>query len=406
MLSREAWYACGLALCYLSYAAWSGVGMTPDSAWYDNAARDLVSSNFDIRQHLAEARSSAPVFYLGFTALVAVTQVVFGSNWAVAIVGVNVLALTMTGYLAMRLIRRVTDASAPVLIGFLMFLLLFEQLHWASLILTDTIFSFLAFATFYLVCSAWRSRDSGAHMWLAATGLVFLSLLFRPVGIVALTWLALAAPLRLSEMMRGSKIRPVIHRGLKVMLAVAGVLVAIAFSVPGFMDGVSVITGYFADQFARGVVVDARPETYSAPAHDILGAARIVAKRFVYFFAFTASDFSLRHTFLNAIVFLPLYVLGGMGCYFSVMRSRTLSAEAILTGRLAILFATLFAAFHALTVIDFDWRYRVPCYPALIVLAALGWSGMRALGRATAAAAPSDAQLESHSKGTPVFSAM
>jgi len=32
----------------------------------------------------------------------------------------------------------------------------------------------------------------------------------------------------------------------------------------------------------------------------------------------------------------------------------------------------VFALFHALTVLDFDWRYRTPLMPHLIVLAACG----------------------------------
>ena len=46
------------------------------------------------------------------------------------------------------------------------------------------------------------------------------------------------------------------------------------------------------------------------------------------------------------------------------------------------LFVALFWVFHSLQYIDYDWRYRLPCLPALILLGAIGWNEILNLLRA------------------------
>jgi hypothetical protein len=45
-----------------------------------------------------------------------------------------------------------------------------------------------------------------------------------------------------------------------------------------------------------------------------------------------------------------------------------------------------FTMLHALTAIDYDWRYRVPLFGPMLVLAAIGWTEIVAR---SAAAGPS-----------------
>lgn len=63
------------------------------------------------------------------------------------------------------------------------------------------------------------------------------------------------------------------------------------------------------------------------------------------------------------LYFIPLYGLG----IVAVWKGRPRAFVAAL-----LMWIGVFALFHALTVLDFDWRHRMPLMPHFIALAACG----------------------------------
>jgi hypothetical protein len=78
------------------------------------------------------------------------------------------------------------------------------------------------------------------------------------------------------------------------------------------------------------------------------------------------------HNAVNAAVFVPLYLLAAVALLNAFSARSRLPRAAREVAVLAALYVGAVALFQALTLVDFDWRYRLPAAPALIVLAALG----------------------------------
>jgi len=134
---------------------------------------------------------------------------------------------------------------------------------------------------------------------------------------------------------------------------------------------------HWRSTYADGVVVYDRPGTFLKPTLSWWGFARLEIARLGYFFWFLADGFSPAHRWLNIIIHIPLYSLALVGATVVVWRPRTLSPVAVTAGLAALMYLLIVDVYHATTFLDFDWRYRAPAYPWIILLAAIGtnWIG-------------------------------
>ena len=127
----------------------------------------------------------------------------------------------------------------------------------------------------------------------------------------------------------------------------------------------------FYHWFYEGAVIKKRPHTYMATPESTLDIVLIELARLIQFFRFTTPMFSPIHNIVNAISFIPLYSLVAVGVWRTIIllyRSRQIDS----IGILSIVFIGSAAIFHSMTLIDYDWRYRLPCYPSIFLLATGG----------------------------------
>jgi hypothetical protein len=134
---------------------------------------------------------------------------------------------------------------------------------------------------------------------------------------------------------------------------------------------------YISTTYSEGLVVWQRPETYLAPPHGLADYWAIMAARFIWFFAPGAAGYSMAHWAIQIAFFAPAY---GLACWFLITlltgRSR-LERGGRDVGLAALGAILLYAIFHALMHVDYDWRYRVPILPHLILIAACGFSDLQ-----------------------------
>ena len=129
---------------------------------------------------------------------------------------------------------------------------------------------------------------------------------------------------------------------------------------------------YIASDYQRGIVIYDHPETYHFPSHNILSYSLISAHKIVAFFYINVDSYSFRHGLLNYIFFLNTYGFSIFATTKLFKKDNGPSPEKWWCIFSCVLFIFLFAFFHALEQIDFDFRYRVPCLLPLILLATLG----------------------------------
>lgn len=362
----------GLAIAVLhgAYVLHMGVLMAPDTGSYSGWADKLVENGFDYPALIQQARTEFPAaLYALFVTLIALLKLAFGDNWALAVVILNLAAHVALGMLLVRLTLRVTASVAAGWVALLFYLGCFELLNWVPSVMSDTIFVWLAFAIFSFAAS--RILGDSEGWWrvaLPATAGVF----FRPTGVVLLPDLAWAAYLARKPRLR-------ISAGATLAMVALGT-VAGAFLFGWFMqdpgrwpfETLSRSFDTVAQGYSVGEVVNARFETYHRQPQILLDHVLLTADRFVHFFAIGAAGFSLAHWLLSILFFLPCYGLAGWlgfalwrgGHRFGERETRVFFAAG------GAVFA--YALFHALVQVDFDWRYRVPVIPHLILLAAGG----------------------------------
>ncbi|HYI41349.1 MAG TPA: hypothetical protein VE053_13625 [Allosphingosinicella sp.] len=361
-----------IAVGHVGYVLTLGAAMAPDSQVYAYWSARLIESGFDYPTLVVEASASAsfpPILYALFATLVALLRLAFGSEWATGLAVLNFAAHIALGVLVVKLAVRTTASGIAGWGALLLFLASFDLLMWVPFALSDSTFVFLAFLIFTL--AARRILDS-TRSWLAVLGPAAAGIFYRPTGMVLIPDLLWALYLSRTGTRR-------LGRGAALALLGAGIAAAaIAFAWfiqdPGRwpLDSLAGAFRAVAAEYALGEVVSARSETYHAPPQALVDYILISADRFAHFFAIGAAGYSPAHWLVQLAFFLPCYALAGW-LAVALWRGRTAFGALERKVFLAAFGAVIsYAVFHALVQVDFDWRYRTPILPHLILLAAGG----------------------------------
>lgn len=359
-----------IAVLHGAYVVAAGVTMASDSAAYAYWSARVIDSGFDYPTLMAEAKTSfPPLLYVLFATLLAGLRLAFGSGWDEALVVLNFAAHVALGALVVRLAVRLTGSGLAGWGALLLYLGCFDLLVWVPFILSDASFVFLAFFIFTLAAA----RILGdARTWLPLVAPAVTGIFYRPTGIVLVPDLAWAIYLARADALR-------LRRGPALAALGAGA-VALTFAFAWFMqdparwpfDAFATSFRDTAALYAIGEVVSARPETFHSPPRQLTDFVLISADRFLHFFAVDAAAFSPVHRIAGYAFFLPCYALAAW-LAVALWRGRTGFAAPERKVFLAAFGALLsYALFHGLVQIDYDWRYRVPILPHLILLAAGG----------------------------------
>lgn len=370
-LPAPTWMQAALAIAVLHgfYALWVGVLMAPDSLSYAYWSGRLVESGFDFRGLHAEADVGFPAaLYALFATLLALLRLAVGEHWAGALVLLNFIAHVALGAVLVRLACRAAGALAGWF-ALILFLGCYDLLQWVNFVLSDATFVLLAFTTFTLAA---RRILGDARGWLKVAVPALAGIFYRPTGIVLLPDLLWSFYLS-----RRADLPPPRALVLAILaLLVGGGVLAFAWLMqdPGRWP-FQALSGAFrivAQGYAEGEVISARFETYHAPPAALLDYVLISGDRFLHFFAPGAAGYGAAHWIVSAGFLLPCYALA-IWLLASLWRKDSAFAapeRKLFAAAAGAVFA--YASFHALVQIDFDWRYRTPIIPHLILLAAGG----------------------------------
>lgn len=370
-----------LAAFYLWFAFAIGPINTPDGVRDSAYARALAVVGYDPLRYLNEAQQLSGFvqavqmpFYLTYVYLLSGLIAVFGEGWAGALLVVNALAYTGVAALVLPTIARATNSAAAVAGAAILFAALFDFLQWLAMTQSDPLFVALAATAFVATLQATgRPRGQGVYLWwMLAGGALGIAILSRP------TWPPLAATIGIAALFAARPPRDIVRGGVLwtgalILLAFAA-LIAAAFAyrnatlpAGSLRDAIALYSSYME----QGVVVLARPEFNTPPPGSLLDRVHIMLVRIVYFFWFDADGLSAGHRLLNWIGHVPLYCLAAVGAA-GFVRGFLPNRWAQMAALLSVWLILLTATFHSMMFVDFDWRYRAPVYPALILLAALG----------------------------------
>jgi len=321
--------------------------------------------------------------YLLFVALLSALEATFGAAWLSALVVLNAVAQAAAAAIVLACAARV-GGSLAVAVAVALLVMLFDSYQWVAMSQSEPLFTLLAAGAIATAVGA-AVADSGrarALQWAAAVVLTAATALTRPpwppVLVTVLTMMILAGRLRLADS------APIVRLWILWVSAGAAATVALIYAAAALAldpalaptEDLRAAMKDWRPWYAQGMVVNFRPETYLPADESLWGFARLSFARLVYFFWFTADGFSASHRWINIAGHVPLYTLALFGSV-TVIRAHTLSRPMLALGLAALTYVLATDAFHAITSVDYDWRYRAPIYPWLIVLAVIGTGHLR-----------------------------
>jgi len=174
-----------------------------------------------------------------------------------------------------------------------------------------------------------------------------------------------------------------LYRQLRSPIILAAVLIALPalFAVAIWpyiitlnMEGVAwadrIVPNDVYNKYIGGVVVGIRRDTYVANPDSYGDFIEITLRRFSDYFFPLRSGYSLPHLGVNIAYIAYLWFL-----LYSGWRSlRTAGPPAARLAFVVVLGSYYFGAFHAMTFVE-DWRYELPLWPGLWLLAGFGLLG-------------------------------
>lgn len=354
-----------------AYAALHGPIVTNDSGAYIGWADRLRASGFDYPAMIRAFGEPLGVTYALFVTLVAVLKVLMGGRWMLGLLALNAAALAGVGALLSRLAMRVSGERAAGWTALALFLLCHDILQWAPYMLSDGVFLLLAFLVFRM--EAGRLLAGGGR-WGPVFAASAAASLFRPTGIVlfpvtAWSWLLSVTggtPRQRARMLAALCAASTAAAAAFCWLAMRPEAWPLGVGAKAMRD--------IAATYAKGLVVWDRMETYHAAPRLLADYWWIAADRLRWFFAAGAGDYSAVHWAGQIAFFGPAYALAAFFVASLLTGRSRLPKHARDVGFAAVGALLLYAFFHAMMHVDYDWRYRVPVLPHLILLAACGFA--------------------------------
>ena len=329
--------------------------------------------------------------YSGFIAIVAFFKIILGENAAYGILGFNLFCGILTVLLLVLLIKRVSRHYISIITVAILYLFSYEIVLWLSFVLTDTTFmlsSFLVLSLSFISFSE-KKKQRVLLFWGVTFIILFMSFYIRPAFFPLISFYIIALfvfltfdisdPIKRSNFIR----KFALFSCLSVIVLIFYFAASISDS-SSYLSNMLLKVGFdsryficepgspFCEGEMRGIVVNNRPYTYHKVPVSVIDYVLIIADKFLHFFAVFTRDYSLKHKIFNHFFFLPVYGLALITLYEIFRKKSKLSPEEWNLAFLSVIFIIIFALFHSITILDYDWRYRLPCLPPLIVLAGIG----------------------------------
>lgn len=335
------------------YLYFIGVHIGGDTLFYDTNAHLVMASGYNPFSLL---QAGIPPYYWLYPYILGLLQ-----DNHLAIIIVQILLQGIASVLLYKIGTILFNRQTGIIAG-ISFGLFFEVFQWDTYILTDSLFIFLLVVSAYFLVKKLPAAF--------ATSILAVVLL-RPTS---LPLLAAVGMYGISTLRLKKKYIVV----FLLVLGTSGLLLAYALDLfdPNRQYGIAYYLRYFFSLFERGIVIRDRPD-YILPAawdtgfsaHNLFLFLNIFLHKLAAFWYVTVQDFSWAHKLLNIFTLVPLYCFGVLGYIYN--RKEQTHINIYLFFLHVILF---FWVFHALTEVDFDFRYRLPVLPFVLLFASYGFS--------------------------------
>jgi hypothetical protein len=370
-----------VAIFWSLYAYNRGVVMSPDSGRHSIWADTLLKYNFNIFKFLGDVEFQVPpTFYYNWVIIVSLSKSLLGENSGLGIVVLNLLAGIFVALLLFKTIWTITGKPACTIFAGLLLLLCQDFFLWIPFVLSEILYSSLCFSIFILTLSFYQQHSEYLKRVIGVVILLCYAIFFRPAWPPLLMFAILS--IIIAFLFNWAETDPNKRHNFIIRCAfLACILIPTIIFIHSYLmlypdkwpfPFLENVLSMVSNDYQRGIVLYAHSETYHPPPSNFLDYAFISPHKMVAYFYISVDSYSFKHSLFNYIFFLPVYCLSIIAVVKLFKKDSGLSSLNWWYIFSCTLFIFSFSFFHALEQIDFDFRYRVPCLPPLILLASLG----------------------------------
>lgn len=339
-----------------------GAHVSPDGELYVRLSNDLLRGDVSQTVTTSAVRWTKSVYLV----ILAAARHVTPAHWAEVMMAFNVLCCALIAVMLVDVMWRASRSEPAAAAALLLFLGCHEIIQWVPFIVTDILFTFVALIPFLLVARRILDPQEPPRTILLALSLL-LTVVSRPPGVLIVPLVVFAELVLVRKRVRPRSAAMVIAA---VVLAALFVRTAVVYK-PSLwpFNFVRPKIEEFAGREKKGEVVYDQRYSYRLPPRTPADHLVIEADRFVRFFQITVPGYSGLHKAINVAYFVPAYLLS-LVALLGARRNRDPRFRAFVVA--LAMWIGAFAMFHALTLLDYDFRFRVPALPYLILLASCG----------------------------------
>ena len=333
-----------------------------DGALYVQLSNGFLSGNVSETFTSATLRWTKTLYLL----ILSLARLMAPHDWPAVMVAFNVICSGVLAVMLVDVAKRSMRSALAVLTALLLYAVCYETLQWMPFIVTDPMFGVVAFVPFAIVARRILDPREPARPLLLVLSLL-IAVLTRPPGVLLIP-LVLFVELALVQKRVGARSATIFI----VASALAAIFVRTAIVYHPAIWPVGFLRPKieeFAGREKKGEVVYDLKESYRQPPRTPIDHVVIEGDRFVRFFQFTTPGYSRAHQLINVIYFVPLYALVLVGL-LAGLRAGDPRRRAFVIA--LAMWIGLFALYQSLTVLDYDWRFRLPILPQCILLATCG----------------------------------
>jgi hypothetical protein len=336
-----------------------GYVMSPDSFGYSRWADDLIKLDFNLYDYFVQNTFFTPsYFYTTPVMVVALLKVFFGSAWQYAFLVFDLFLVLLSLVLFSKSLLII--GVRPVLISITMAVLALsvDLLLWPRYILSDTIFSFLVILASYIVI---KGVVEGKFHYLSLITVLVITLVTRPSSLPIL--FAIFSFIAISRFQIYTKPKLLLLLFILAFFVVSPFIFAYLHHLIEVNLSNNIQGAHLLRLVGQGEIINDRPETWLSPPSTFSDVAYLYFVRMLSFFTPYAAPFSTIHIVLNSlqtvIILLSITIWSFLGGSIKLLDK---------TVFFILLLSFSVAAFHAFTIIDYDWRYRFPIILPLMMI--------------------------------------
>ena len=352
-----------IILCFVVIACYNikiGPLMSTDSIGYSKSADVLIELNFNLLEYYSQktiSKINPSHIYTIPVILISFTKYFFGDNWQFIFMIINIILFFFSLVIFSRILLFLKVRPLVISLSLPILILSVDLLTWPRYVLTDTIFSFLVMLLVYGITKSVIEDKINYLILIIVTCLIYLT---RPTSIPFI----LSLILFISILKTRFSFKPKL-----ILLFIFVFLISTPFIFAFFyylMNNYLVNSPqafFLIDMVKSGMIIFDRPETWSDPPNTFTDVVYIYFLRILFFFNPYVKSFSDIHIILNLIqsvyILLSIFFWSLFSINFKIFNKIVF---------LVLLISFITAAFHAFTLIDYDWRYRFPIIMPLLII--------------------------------------